>query len=325
MWYSSEYEIYATCILITSIISVTSELVDLKRNLNNLKKMVDYECPVTVKRINSDGNEYYEEVRSNELVPGDIMLVPEGLKMPCDAIQISGSSIINESMLTGESIPVIKNPLPNISHEIYNPEEDKIYTLYSGTEVIQNRTLGGKETSALVIKTNFDTMKGSLIKSILFPKPNRFNFYADSLKFIAVLSIFSLVGFFISLPASLKYLSNKEVVFKALDLITITVPPALPAAMSAGLVFAMARLRKDQIYCISPHRINVAGRVKSIVFDKTGTLTEDSLKFGGVSISDNNVFYPMVEDVSKIAVEEHKGHHPNDGPDPNEIKEKCIQ
>lgn len=61
-----------------------------------------------------DSNEkiFYKTVPSNDLVPGDVIVVPEGLKMPCDAIQLTGSSIVNEAMLTGESIPVIKNPLP---------------------------------------------------------------------------------------------------------------------------------------------------------------------------------------------------------------------
>ncbi len=64
---------------------------------------------------------------------------------------------------------------------------------------------------------------------------------------------------------------------RCLDLVTITVPPALPAAMTAGTAFALARLKKMKIFCISPTRINVAGRVNMMVFDKTGTLTEDGL------------------------------------------------
>lgn len=60
-------------------------------------------------------------------------------------------------------------------------------------------------------------------------------------------------------------------------MITIAVPPALPAAMTAGTVFAISRLKKKKIYCISPPRVNVSGRVNLMVFDKTGTLTEDGL------------------------------------------------
>jgi cation-transporting P-type ATPase 13A2 len=55
------------------------------------------------------------------------------------------------------------------------------------------------------------------------------------------------------------------------------VPPALPAAMTVGTVFAINRLKKKKIFCISPPRVNVAGRVNLMVFDKTGTLTEDGL------------------------------------------------
>jgi cation-transporting P-type ATPase 13A2 len=131
----------------------------------------------------------YRDIGSNDLVPGDIMIVAESTKMPCDAILMTGSSIVNESMLTGESVPVIKNPLPDLSTKSYDPDEDKNYTLYSGTEVIQNRSLGHYEITALVIRTNFNTVKGSLVKSILFPKPNRFNFTTDSLLFIGVLGI----------------------------------------------------------------------------------------------------------------------------------------
>lgn len=64
-------------------------------------------------------------------------------------------------------------------------------------------------------------------------------------------------------------------------MITITVPPALPAAMTIGTVFAINRLKRKEIYCISPPRVNVAGRVNLMVFDKTGTLTEDGLTVFG--------------------------------------------
>ena len=68
---------------------------------------------------------------------------------------------------------------------------------------------------------------------------------------------------------------------RSLDLLTICVPPALPAAVTCGVVFAIRRLKKEKIFCISPNRVNVAGRVTTFVFDKTGTLTEDSLSVMG--------------------------------------------
>jgi len=67
-----------------------------------------------------------------------------------------------------------------------------------------------------------------------------------------------------------------------LDLITITVPPALPTCLSIGISFALARLSKKRIYCISPNRVIVAGKITIMCFDKTGTLTEDGLDLYGV-------------------------------------------
>ena len=82
-----------------------------------------------------------------------------------------------------------------------------------------------------------------------------------------------------------------EIIIRALDIITIVVPPALPAAMTVGTVYAQSRLRKQHIYCISPPRINVCGKLKLICFDKTGTLTEDGLDLWGVTETTDNKSY----------------------------------
>jgi cation-transporting ATPase 13A2 len=69
-------------------------------------------------------------------------------------------------------------------------------------------------------------------------------------------------------------------------LITIVVPPALPATLTIGTTFAIERLRKSQIFCISPNRVNIGGKINVICFDKTGTLTEDGLDVLGVRTID---------------------------------------
>ena len=56
----------------------------------------------------------------------------------------------------------------------------------------------------------------------------------------------------------------------------------MPATLSIGTSFALGRLRHLGIYCISPSRINVAGKINVCCFDKTGTLTEDGLDILGV-------------------------------------------
>ena len=76
------------------------------------------------------------------------------------------------------------------------------------------------------------------------------------------------------------------VLLRCLDIITIVVPPALPAAMTVGTYYAQSRLKKLKIFCISPQRINVCGKLKLVCFDKTGTLTEDGLDLYGVQTTD---------------------------------------
>ena len=188
---------------------------------------------------------------------------------------------MNEAMLTGESIPVIKNALPN-TKDIYNLKTDSKYTIYGGTKIIQTRTLGQPKVLGLVIKTAFITTKGCLVRDILYPKPNKFKFYRDSLIFLGAMSILVFIGFF----ASLKNLIDSgtvtsDIVTGFLDEITISIPPILPSCMTVGTLYAIVRLKKWKIFCISPPKINVAGRIATMVFDKTGTLTEDGLQIFG--------------------------------------------
>lgn len=60
----------------------------------------------------------------------------------------------------------------------------------------------------------------------------------------------------------------KTIIIESLDIITITVPPALPAAMTAGIVYAQRRLKRVGIFCISPQRINMCGQLNLVCFDK---------------------------------------------------------
>lgn len=67
-----------------------------------------------------------------------------------------------------------------------------------------------------------------------------------------------------------------KIVVRVLDIITIIVPPALPAAMTVGTVFAQSRLKKKGIYCISPPRINFCGRLDVFCFDKVGQIIKST-------------------------------------------------
>jgi cation-transporting ATPase 13A3/4/5 len=103
----------------------------------------------------------------------------------------------------------------------------------------------------LVIRTGFITTKGGLVRDILYPKPNKFKFYRDSMLFIGIMFACALIGFL----STIKYLietgyTKAEVIKKSLDLVTIAVPPILPSAMTIGTVYAISRLKKSKIFCI---------------------------------------------------------------------------
>jgi P-type E1-E2 ATPase len=62
--------------------------------------------------------------------------------LPCDLVLTTGGAIVNEAILTGESIPVMKTSLPVVHTETYQINECSKYTLYGGTAVIQTRPVG---------------------------------------------------------------------------------------------------------------------------------------------------------------------------------------
>lgn len=94
------------------------------------------------------------------------------------------------------------------------------------------------------------------------------------------------------------------IVIRALDLITIVVPPALPATMAIGTSFAIQRLRKAGIFCISPTRVNIGGKINIVCFDKTGTLTEEGLDVLGVRsvVRSSNLFTELHRDPDDVPI-----------------------
>ncbi|XP_020494920.2 polyamine-transporting ATPase 13A3 [Labrus bergylta] len=307
LWSADEYYYYAVAIVFMSVISIATSLYTIKKQYVMLHDMVATHSIVRVSvcRANKD----IEEIMSTDLVPGDVMIIPSnGTIMPCDAVLVSGTCIVNESMLTGESVPVTKTNLPNPepgerreeADSAYNTEEYKRHTLFCGTNVIQTRFYTGELVKAVVVRTGFSTAKGQLVRSILYPKPTDFKLYRDAYLFLLCLVAVAGIGFVYSIVLSImNKVPAKTIIIESLDIITITVPPALPAAMTAGIVYAQRRLRDIGIFCISPQRINICGQINLVCFDKTGTLTEDGLDLWGVQRVENGSFHLSEENAYK--------------------------
>ncbi|KAJ1026343.1 hypothetical protein NDA16_002430 [Ustilago loliicola] len=295
LWSIDNYYYYAFCIAVISLASIFTTLIETRQTVNRMREMSRFSCEVRVLREGS-----WQVLDSGDLVPGDVYDVAEPglLLFPADSVLLSGDAIVNESMLTGESVPVSKVPLTTPSmvglHAAgtdVTPELAKHF-LFSGTRIIRIRGSGSGDKNeagakAMVVRTGFNTTKGALVRSMLFPKPMGFKFYRDSFRFIGFLAMIAGIGFTFAAVNLVKIgIAWHTIVIRALDLVTVVVPPALPATMSIGISFAINRLRKLGIFCISPNRVIIGGKVDVFCFDKTGTLTADGLDVLGTRTID---------------------------------------
>ncbi|EDV45271.1 probable cation-transporting ATPase 13A3 isoform X1 [Drosophila erecta] len=299
LWFTYDYYYYACVILLMSIFGITMSVLQTKKNQDVLQKTVYNTGNAWV----VDHKGLSKELPTRAIVPGDIIEIPSsGCTLHCDAILLSGNCILDESMLTGESVPVTKTPLPSKRDMIFDKTEHARHTLFCGTKVIQTRYIGSKKVLAFVINTGNITAKGELIRSILYPPPVDYKFEQDSYKFIQFLAIIACVGFIYTLVTKiLRGTDPVKIAVESLDLITIVVPPALPAAMTVGRFYAQKRLKTSEIFCISPRSINVAGSINCCCFDKTGTLTEDGLDMWGVvPKSSTNQFQIPLQNVVRL-------------------------
>ncbi|PHH83535.1 hypothetical protein CDD82_7576 [Ophiocordyceps australis] len=312
LWSLDSYYYYAACIFFMSIGSITATLIETRATMKRLREISRFECDVRVLR-----NGFWKFVSSSDLVPGDVyeMSDPNLTQLPSDSLLLSGDCIVNESMLTGESVPVSKLPATDetlkhmdLGAATVSPETSRHF-LFCGTKIVRTRRPqedqdGDAAALALVVRTGFNTTKGALVRSMLFPKPSGFKFYRDSFRYISVMAVVALLGFIASFVNFIRLRVEWHlIVVRGLDLITIVVPPALPATLTIGTNFAIARLKKKQIFCISPQRVNVGGKLDIMCFDKTGTLTEDGLDVLGIRVvsSDSNNFSDLISQTPSIA------------------------
>ena len=269
-----EYTLYLKILIFSTIIILLFTLYETQSHIFFVNKLVAYSADVNVRRKMSTSI-----MNSDNLVPGDILILPENdFILPCDVLLITGTCIMNESFLSGESNPVFKSHIPK-NGDKFNKSDQK-YILYSGTKILQSKN----EAIGLVIGVGFDTEKGKLIRNLLFCEDKRelARKNKERLKIILYLLIICFLGllfplrklFIINLP-------KQKILVLFLSLITNLLPSAITISMAIGIYVSFIRLKHQEISCLDRNKIDMAGNVNTICFDKTGTLTEDHLETYG--------------------------------------------
>ncbi len=213
-----------------------------------------------------------EIVDKKFLVPGDIVLLEAGDIVPADLRIIEARDLlVNESILTGESKPVVKisEKLKKEAKEVFEAKN----ILFSGTSLVSGKAKG------VVIFTGKDSQIGKigrLLREIerpsLYEKEIR-DFSGVILKFVVVTIIFI---FFANLLIK-KQPSPLEFLVFCLALIVGLIPEALPVVVSVSLSSGALRLAKRNVLVKRLAAIEDLGNVEILCTDKTGTITEDKL------------------------------------------------
>ncbi|WP_246459122.1 cation-translocating P-type ATPase [Streptomyces himalayensis] len=211
---------------------------------------------------------------AEELVPGDVIaLRPEDVvPADCRLLQAEGLEV-DESSLTGESLPVAKDPAPVVAAQI----TDRTSMLYEGTTV----TAG--EATAVVVATGAATEVGRSIATARQAAPVtgvevRLNKLTKASLPVAIASAAAVTG---SALLHGQPLSNS--LASAVNLAVASVPEGLPFLVNAAQLAAARRLADHGALVRNPRTIEALGRADVLCFDKTGTLTQGRLQLTAVS------------------------------------------
>jgi len=242
----------AIAMVIVTAISIYQE-VKSSRALEALRQLT--EPRVTVIRSGQQ-----QVISDEDLLPGDVMLLEEGMKIPADAIVIQSNDLsVNESVISGESLAVEKTADQN--------------SLFQGT------TINGGKCIARVTAIGNNTVLGKIGKAISGYHPPKTLLQQQINKFVKRLALFGLAGFIVIFVINfLHYRQFATSLLFALTLAMSAVPEEIPVAFSSFMALGAYKLSKLGIISRQPQIIENLGAVNVLCLDKTGTITENKMQ-----------------------------------------------
>jgi Ca2+-transporting ATPase len=242
-----------------------------ERALEALKKMLS--PTITALR---GGRE--EEVPSKELVPGDILLLEAGDKIPADARLIENHSLrCDEAPLTGESIPVGKNikPLPENTRV-----NDRKNTVFTGTTVTYGR--GKAAVTSTGMRTEFGKIAEEVtaVKTEKTPLEKRTEEIGKWLGIISLVICFLVAGISVireAMGGKIDFPFIVTMVMFTVALAVAAVPEALAAIVTGALAIGMHQMAKRNALVRKMSAVETLGCTTVICSDKTGTLTKGEM------------------------------------------------
>lgn len=245
----------------TGLVVAISLYQDVKSS-NAIKALQQFTQPqVTVIRDNIQ-----KTIAAEELVPGDIMELEEGMKIPADAITVQQNDFsVNESVITGESLPVDKN------------ESEGSNSLFQGT------TINSGKAVAKVTATGNNTVLGKLGKAVGMYQPVKTFLQMQIGKFVRNLALFGLLAF--AIIFFVNFSIHKEFATSLLFALTLAmsaIPEEIPVAFSSFMALGAYKMSRLGIISRQSQVVENLGAVTVVCLDKTGTITENKMQVKAV-------------------------------------------
>jgi P-type Ca2+ transporter type 2C len=221
------------------------------------------------------------EVDSKDLVPGDVMLLDAGVKVPADGRIVQAANLqIREAALTGESHAVSKEV--ELRLEENAPLGDRLNLVFSGTEVVQGRG------TVLVTGTGMQTELGKIATALQQVETEPTPLQKRMTQLGNVLVTGSLILVAIVVIGGTLYDRNlfAELVEVSLSMAVAVVPEGLPAVITVTLALGTQRMVRRNALIRKLQAVETLGSVTTICSDKTGTLTQNKMVVQAVCTAD---------------------------------------